>query len=88
MTEINLMGGEKSEFQKMIGRMLVNRDWLNENIGHLIEEYEIGDWLAVSDGKVIAKESSWDGVKAALGDKFGGETLILCVPDKDIPQPI
>ncbi len=88
MTEIDLMGGEKSEFQGMIERMCANREWLDQNIDELTAQYNVGDWVGIVDKQVIAKGSNAEEVKAAMGDKFGGEALIICIPDKEIPQPI
>jgi hypothetical protein len=87
MSEPNLMGGEKSDFQRMIEKILANREWLDQHIDELVMEYGAGEWIAISDEKVIARGSNSEEVKAAIG---GGseEALIICVPDKDIAQPI
>jgi hypothetical protein len=88
MTEIDLMGGEKSEFQRMIERMCANREWLDRNVDELTAQYNVGEWVGIMDKQVIAKGSNAEEVKAAMGDKFGGEALIICIPDREIPQPI
>ncbi len=87
MGEPNLMVGEKTDFQRMIEKILANREWLDQHIDELVIEYGAGEWLAISDEKVIARGSNSEEVKAAIG---GGseEALIICVPDKDIAQPI
>jgi hypothetical protein len=87
MKEVPLMGGTKSEFQGMVERMLANREWLDQNIDELISQYNVGEWIGISEKRVVAKGSDPDEVKRALGGALG-EALIICVPDKDIPQPI
>lgn len=88
MTGKNLMSGEKTEFQEMIGRMCANREWLDQHIEELTAKYNIGDWVAVSDRRVIAQGSNSEEVKTALGENYPEETLIICVPEKEIAQPI
>lgn len=88
MSETNLMSGEKSEFQKMIVRLCANREWLDQHIDELTAQYNVGDWIALLDGKVIAEGSNAEEVRVALGEDFAEETIILCVPDKHIPEPI
>ncbi len=88
MTGTDLMGGEKSEFQKMIERLCANREWLDNHIDELTAQYNVGDWIAVLDGKVLAKGSDSEEVKAALGEDLAEETIIVCVPDKEIPELI
>lgn len=87
MSEPNLMGGEKSDFQRMIEKILANREWLDQHIDELVIEYGAGEWLAISDKQVIARGSNSEEVKAAIGGS-SEEALIICVPDKDIAQPI
>jgi hypothetical protein len=88
MTGTGLMSGEKSEFQKVIERLCANREWLDNHIDDLTAQYNVGDWIAVLDGKVLAKGSNSEEVKAALGEDLAQETIIVCVPDKEIPEPI
>jgi hypothetical protein len=45
MSEPNLMGGEKSDFQRMIEKILANREWLDQHIDELVIEYGAGEWL-------------------------------------------
>lgn len=82
------MSGEKSQFQKMVERLCANREWLDQHIDELTAQYAPGDWIAILDGKVVAAGSDADEIKAALRKKSLYEVLILCVPDKTIPQPI
>lgn len=88
MTGTDLMSGEKSEFQKMIERLCGNREWLDNHIDELTAQYNVGDWIAVLDGKVLAKGSDSEEVKAALGEDPAEEIIIVCVPDKEIPELI
>ena len=84
----HLMSGKKSEVHKMLERLCANRDWLDEHIDDLIAEYDEGDWIAVLNEEVLAKGSTAEECKKALGDKAAPETIILFVPGKEIPQPI
>ncbi len=87
MKEVPLMGGTKSEFQGMVERMLANREWLDQNIDELISQYNVGEWIGISERRVVARGSDSDEVKQAMGGRWA-EALIICVPDKEIPQPI
>jgi len=86
MKDIELMKGPKSEPQKLMERILANREWLDQNIKELIAQYKVGEWIAISGQKVVAQGESAEEVKKALGGVLG-EALIICVPDKDIPLP-
>ncbi len=86
MKEVDLMKGPKSEPQLLMEKILANREWLDWHVQELIGQYAVGEWVAVSGQKVVAKGSSAEEVIAALGGTVG-EALIICVPDKDIPTP-
>ncbi len=40
MKEVPLMGGARSDVQKLVERMLANREWLDQNIDELISSSE------------------------------------------------
>ena len=86
MKNVDLMKGPKSEPQKLMEKILVNREWLDQNIVTLIPQYKMGEWIAISGQKVVAKGVSPEEVIAALGGVIG-EALVIQVPDKDIPLP-
>jgi len=88
MNKPNLMRGKKSEFQQTVERLCANREWLDEHIDELIEQYKEGDWIAVLNGKVIAKGSTGEEVRNLLGKDAAPETIIFFVPGEEIPQPI
>jgi hypothetical protein len=86
MKDIGLMKGPKSEPQKLMEKILANREWLDQNITALISQYRTGEWIAISGQKVVSKGDTSETVIAALGGTIG-EALIIQVPDKDIPLP-
>lgn len=87
MKDIDLMKGPKSEPQKLMERILANREWLDRHIEELIQQYKVGEWIAISGQKVVANGESAEDVKRAIGGTMG-EALVICVPDKDMPVPI
>ncbi len=86
MTDTDLMKGPKSEPQKLMERLLANREWLDQHIVELISQYKVGEWIAISGQKVVANGASSEELIAALGGTIG-EALIIQVPDKEIPLP-
>jgi hypothetical protein len=67
-------------------KILANREWLDQHIRDLLGQFQVGEWVAISGQKVVAKGASAEEVKSALGGAIG-EALIICIPDKDIPLP-
>jgi len=88
MNKPNLMSGQKSEFQQTVERLCANREWLDEHIDELIEQYKEGDWIAVLGAKVIAKGSTAEEVRDLLGKDAAPEIITFFVPGKEIQQPI
>jgi len=84
----NLLTGEKTGMQKMVERLCENRKWLDQNIDTISDQYRVGTWVAVSDGKVIGHGDTSDDLKKALGENISDEVIMVCVPDKDIPEPV
>ena len=87
MAETKLMGGEKSDFQRTIEKLLESREWLNQNIDQLASKYGGNNWVAILGEEVIASGSNPGEVLTAIGEKRK-EALIICVPDGEIQQPI
>lgn len=88
MIRKNLMSGKKSKIQERIERLCANREWIDRHIDELTAQHKVGDWIAILGGKVIAQGTDSGEVKAKLGGQFDEETILLCIPDKEIPQPI
>jgi hypothetical protein len=86
MKEADLMKGPKSEPRLLMERILANREWLDRHVQDLLDQYAVGEWVAISGQKIAAKGSSAEEVIAALGGTIG-DALIICVPDRDIPTP-
>ena len=88
MGKSNLMTGKKTEMQMMVERLYNNRSWLDQNIDSISDQYQVGTWVAVADGKVVGHGETPDDLLENSGKNISDETIIVCVPDKDIPEPV
>lgn len=73
-----------TETQKNLVKLLENRDWLDDNLKKVQEEYS-EKWVAIADSQVVAYGESPEEVKNNIKGNYSSlELLFICVPNGEV----
>lgn len=74
--------------QKNLLKRIESRDWLENNLRELQEQYA-DSWIAIAGEKVVAHGKAPDEVKEKIRAAFRlAEVLLIKVPKGEISQPV
>lgn len=77
-----------TETQKNLIKLLKNRDWLDENLKKVQEEYA-EKWVAIADEKVVAHGESPEETRSNIKGNYSTlELLFIRVPKGEISRPV